>query len=219
MTDEKLSGMALILGSTGMILTMVLHPHGRISPAEVDAMVRKLIAVHSLALASLPLLFLGAWGLSRRLGTANRIVIAALVLYGFATAAVMNAAITDGLVNPSLLREMVAAGKDNPAGDLWRAIFRYNSNLEAAFTYVFVAASSLAILVWSVMILRSRKLGLGLGIYGTLLALGALITLFAGVLASAAHGLSLIIVGEALWFMLAGGLLWLSKEQALAASA
>jgi hypothetical protein len=79
MTDHRLSGIALLAGQLGLILTLSLHPSGKITPAEVDHMVRKLMAVHSIALVSLPLMILGALGLARALASPNRLSTAAFV--------------------------------------------------------------------------------------------------------------------------------------------
>jgi hypothetical protein len=69
MTDDRLSGLALISASGGMIITMSLHPTGHVGEAQVEPMIHMLIAVHALALACVPLMFLGTWGLSRRLAS------------------------------------------------------------------------------------------------------------------------------------------------------
>jgi hypothetical protein len=104
MTDDRLSGLALISASGGMIITMSLRPTGHVAAAQVEPMIHMLIAVHALALACVPLMFLGTWGLSRRLASPDRLAVAGLVLYTFALLAVMNAAVADGLVMPSLFR-------------------------------------------------------------------------------------------------------------------
>ena len=126
-----------------------------------------LIAVHTLALLTAPVLFLGALGLSRRLSSPDRLGIAALVLYGFAMVAVVSSAVTDGLVSPNLLRQIVSTSP--PASDLWRALFRYNGYVDAAFAEVFIVASSLAVTLWSAAILRNRALARGLGIFGAVI--------------------------------------------------
>jgi hypothetical protein len=81
MTDDRLSGLALIAGSGGTIITMSLHPTGRVAAAQVESMIHVLIAVHALALACVPIQFLGAWGLSRRVASPDRLAVAGLVLY------------------------------------------------------------------------------------------------------------------------------------------
>ena len=100
MTENRLSGLALIAGSGGMIITMSLHPTGHVAATQIEPMIRMLVAVHALALACVPVLFLGAWGLSRRVDATNYLAMTGLVLYTFALLAVMNAAVADGLVTP-----------------------------------------------------------------------------------------------------------------------
>jgi hypothetical protein len=208
MTDDRLSGLALILGSGGVIITMSLHPTGQVAAAEIEPMIRMLIVVHALALACLPVLFLGAWGLTRRVASPDRLAMAGLVLYTFALLAVMNAAVADGLVTPSLLRQIVASTGSPPAIDGWRMISRYNFYVNQAYAQVFVAASSVAIVLWSASTLRSRKLGRGLGICGCILGPATLLALFSGRLNLDAHGFGMVIFGQAAWFIVAGALLW-----------
>ena len=208
MTDDRLSGLALIAGSVGTIITMSLHPTGYIAAADVEPMIRMLIVVHALALACVPVLFLGAWGLSRRVATTDHLAVAGLVLYTFALLAVMNAAVADGLVTPSLLRQIVASAGSPSAIDGWRMMSRYNFYVNQAYAQVFVAASSAAIVLWSASTWRSRKLARGLGIYGFLLGPVTLLALFSGRLNLDAHGFGIVIFGQAAWFIVGGVLLW-----------
>jgi hypothetical protein len=210
MTDDRRSGVALIAGSVAGIITMILHPTGKVGPGGVESMVRMLVAVHSLALASLPVLFLGAWGLSRRVARADRLAMAALVLYAFAAVAVMNAAVFDGLVAPNLIRQIITAAPE--ARDGWRLVFNYNSYLNQAFARVFAVASSMAIVLWSVAIVRSGALSRGVGIYGCVLGAFTVIGMLSGLLNPDVHGFGLIIFGQALWFILIGASLCRVRE-------
>ncbi len=158
--------MGLIAGSCGMILTMAVHPSGHIAAAQLPDMVRKLILVHGFALSCVPVLFLGALGLSRRLETQNRLGVTGLVVFAFALIAVMNAAVADGLVTPSVLERIVASSGSQSAIDTWTMFSRYTFILNQAFAQVYVAASSVAIMVWSAAVWRSRNLPRGLGVYG-----------------------------------------------------
>lgn len=76
MTDDRASGLALIAGSCGFIITLALHPTGHIPAAQLTSIIPMLIGVHALALACVPVLFLGAWGFSghppRRQGRPTR---------------------------------------------------------------------------------------------------------------------------------------------------
>jgi hypothetical protein len=213
MTDNRLSGVALIAGSVGTIITMGLHPSGQIAPAQMDAMIRMLIGVHSLALACVPVLFLGAWGLTRR--AADRLNMAGLVLYTFALLAVANAAVADGLVTPNILRQMVASAGSVAAIDGWRMVSRYNFYVNQGYAQVFVAASSAALLLWSVAMFRQRDLSRGLGIYGCILGAVTLLALFSGRLRLDTHGFGAVAMGQAIWFIVAGVLLWKSEDRAV----
>jgi hypothetical protein len=216
MTDNRLSGVALIAGSVGSIITMSLHPSGQIAPAQMEAMIRMLIGVHALALTMVPVLFLGAWGLSRRGARIDRMDMAGLVLYTFALLAIANAAVADGLVTPNILRQMVASAGAPAAIDGWRMVSRYNFYVNQGYAQVFVAASSVAIGLWSIAMLRKRDLSQGLGIYGCILGAATLLALFSGHLRLDTHGFGAVMFAQAAWFILAGTLLWRSEKQAAA---
>jgi hypothetical protein len=202
-----------------MIITMSLHPTGHIAAAELEPMISRLIAVHALALACVPVLFLGAWGLSRYIASPDRTAMAGLVVYSFALLAVMNAAVADGLVNPNLFRQIVASAGAQPAVDGWRMMSRYNFYVNQAYAQAFVVASSVAILLWSFSMWRSRALTRGLAIYGFILGFATLLVQFSGHLNLDAHGFGIIIFGQSAWFTAAGVLLWRSEIQAARAHA
>jgi len=203
MTDDRITGLALIAGSAGVILALGLHPSGRdLFAAETFASAaRKLIAVHSLALACLPVWLFGAWGLSRRLDvqwTAR----AALVTYAFALMAMMNAVVIDGLVTPGLAHGIVNA--TGTAGQGWRIAFNHNSLMDQAFMRVFLVASSVAIVLWSASILRSAALGRAVGVYGCVLGAATVIAQLSGQLDIHQHLFGAAIVGQVVWFVIVG---------------
>lgn len=194
-----------------MIITMVFHPRGVALPGEVEPVLRMLVGVHSLGLASIPVLFLGAWGMSRRLATPGRWAIVALVLYGFALVAVMNAAVFDGLVAPNVIRKIVSTTA--ATNDGWRIAFNYNFELNQAFARLFAVASSVAILLWSVVIVRTATFARGVGIYGCILGPIIVIAVFSGHLRPDVHGFGALILGEAIWFIFIGAKLCQTEKQ------
>ena len=219
MTDNRRSGVAMIAGQVGLLLTLSLHPSGKISPAEVDQMVHKLIAVHSIALAGLPLMILGALGLSRILSSRNRLSVAAFVIYSFAIAASLSGIVIDGLVMPHLLPHLADAAKiaaassagaqpaaAAPASDTWRALLKYNGYLDMAFVQLSLVATAVAVITWSMAILLGKIFPRALGIYGLILGVIALVALFSGML-GAEHALMIIVFGQSTWFLILGGLL------------
>ena len=149
-------------------------------------------------------LFLGAVGLSHRLAGPSRLAVAALVLYGFASAAGMMAAVVSGFVGPELAREIQTASAE---ADGWRMVFHYNGLLNQAFAKVLVLASCVAIALWSVAMVRSRVLARGIGIYGLVSGSVIVIALVAGQLPLDVHGFGLVVLAQAVWFIVVGSLL------------
>jgi hypothetical protein len=210
MTDDRMSGMALIAGMVGTIITMAFHPtgHDLSGPEHSASMMQLNVAVHSLALVCIPILFMGALGLTRRLASPDRLALAALVLFGFAEVGAMIAATASGLVAPGLFHHIAA---DPNMADTWRAVLTLNGHLNQAFALVFVVASSVAIVLWSAAILRSSTFSRALGIYGSVLGPLTLVVVLSGHLRLNVHGFGMVVLGQAVWFISAGVLLWKEK--------
>jgi hypothetical protein len=206
MTDERRSAIALIAGSAGMIITMIFHPGGKITPEQLEQVIRLNIAVHSLALLSVPVLLVGAWGMTRRLDGGDRLAWAALVLFALASIAVMSAGTLNGLVAPKLMRSIVAATPETRG--TWQAMLSYNFQINQAFARVYSVGASLAILLWSVAILRYRSLGLGVGIYGAILGVVTAAAICSGLLTPDRHGFAILIFAQAIWFLMAAEGMW-----------
>ena len=212
MNDNRSGGMLLIAGSVAGLITMGLHPvapHGPTSPQAMESVVLLNRTVHGLAIAGLPMLFLGALALTRRLTNANRLPLAALVIHSFAAVAIMIAASLSGFVGSDLMSHLSAS---DPAAEMTRLLLAYTFRLNQAFSSVYVVGACAAIFLWSFAIVRTRRLTAGLGIYG--LVLGPLIVaaLFSGHLPLNVHGFGLVVLSQAAWFIVAGTLLMRSTE-------
>ena len=208
MKDNRLGGIALILGAVSGMITMSLHPVAGahpITPAQFEKLTALMIGVHALAIAGIPFSFLGAFALTRRLDSPTRLAIAGLVIYGFGLVAVMIAPAMSGLVGTEILRHIVARG---PASEQWRTLMEYNFLINQAFARIFVIASSTAIVLWSLLIVKSRALSVAIGIYGLLLGPAVIIAMVTGGLRLDVHGFGLIIFSQAIWFIVVGILLW-----------
>jgi hypothetical protein len=208
----RLSGWALIAGSVGILVTLVLHPNerGLFDPSQIESVRRTTIIVHSVALFALPLLFMGALGISRRIGWDSASAVAALIIYAFALGAMMNAIVIDGLVTPGLARAIVNAGPGE--SEAWKIALNHNGLLDASFMNVFLMASSLAIVLWSVAIVRRGAFARAIGILGFLLSAGTIIALVTGLLSRNLHLFLLVLVGQAIWFLSNGVQLCRSNE-------
>ncbi len=214
--NVRVNGWALIAGSVVAVITLIFHPteRGLFDPTQVESVVRAMITVHSLALVALPLWFIGAYGLSRRVSPSNSLGAVGLVIYGFALVAIMNAVVIDGLVTPGLARAIVNAAPDKTTG--WKIAFNHNVLLDQAFMSVFLVASSAAIALWSSAIVYSGKLARALGIFGCLLGAATVIGQLAGWLGQHPHSFAMILIGQAIWFFSAGVQLCRSKTTSVA---
>jgi hypothetical protein len=84
--------------------------------------------------------------------------------------------------------------------------------LNQAFASVYVVGSCVAIVLWSIAILKTRQLAAGLGIYGIVLGFAIVAALFSGMLALDVHGFGLVTFTQSIWFIVAGVLLLRAKE-------
>jgi hypothetical protein len=168
-----------------------------------------MVGVHALAIAGIPFSFLGAFALTRRLDSPSRLAIAGLVIYGLGLVAVMIAPAISGLVGTEILRHIVARG---PGSEQWRTLMEYNFLINQAFAGIFVVASSTAIVFWSLVIVKNRALSIAIGIYGLLLGPAIVIAMITGGLSLDVHGFGLITFSQAIWFIVAGILLWRSQN-------
>lgn len=190
MQRERLGGGAMIAGAVMGLVTMTFHPSDTARPWLV-------VAVHALAIASAPLLAYGGFVLARRLsGAWSELAFAFYALSGVAT---LLAAAASGLVAPGL-----AAYAHGGADGRGHALFTYNHLLNQAFARVLVAASSAAIGLWSVEILRTRRMGRAAGVLGCAIAAVVLPLLFFGHLRLDVHGFGAVVLGQTVWLVMVG---------------
>src|SRR5205823_559417 len=203
MKDNRLGGIALIIGAVSGIITMAIHPvtgGHPISPAQFETLAPVLIGVHVLALAGIPFLFLGGLALTRLLDSPSRLALTALAIYSLSLIAVMIAPAISGLVGTGILRKLVA---QSPGTEQWRIMMDYNYMINQAFDRIFVVASCGAIALWSLMIVKTRALSPAVGIYGLLIGCATVIAVALG-LRMDAHGFGLVIFGEGSWLVIVG---------------
>ncbi|HXN64354.1 MAG TPA: hypothetical protein VN862_03410 [Candidatus Acidoferrales bacterium] len=208
MTDTRKGGAALIVGTVAGIITMSLHPTARdlLSSGEnFGAVARLNAAVHALGIAAMPVFFLGALALSMYLRDANRLAIAGLVFYGFGAVAVMNAGVFSGFVAPSLANKLLG---DPATSSAWHMLFSYTGSLNQAFAKVFVVAASVAIVLWSAAMLKSRRLSIPTGVYGCILGPVVVVAVAGGWLSLGVHGFGMVVLTQGIWFAATGVAMW-----------
>src|SRR5436190_1783084 len=212
MKDNRLGGIALIIGAVSGMITMSLHPvtgGHPITPTQFEKLAALMIGVHVLAIAGIPFSFLGAFALTRRLDSPNRLALVGLVIYSLRLVAVLIAPAISGLVGTEIIRHVIERGADS---EQWRTLMKYNVLINQAFAKIFVVASCSAVVLWSVTMVKSRALPVALGIYRLLIGSVTIIFLICGALSLDAHGFGLVVFSQAIWFIVAGILLLRSNE-------
>ena len=208
MSDDRKGGFALIAGTIALFATMALHPSGHEllgGGGRFNRVALLILVAHTLAEIAIPVLFLGALALSRRLSGPDRFATAAMVMYGFGLIAGMVAAALSGYVAPGLARRI--AGSTGPATELWRIIFSYNGALNQAFARILVIASSVAMILWSFAILKTRALPRGIALYGLLAGVALVVAVGPGLLPLNVHGFGLVVIVQGAWFIAAGSMM------------
>jgi hypothetical protein len=213
MSRDAVSGAALLLGSAAMVVTMLLHPAGidhSGTPEQLAATLRLNTLAHGLAIAAVALTLFGALGIARRLDDGPGLASAGLVAFGFASFAATAAAAASGLIAPALFEHLAAAtGAEQTAldvaGDL---VWFFNQ----AFAKVYVVAASVALGVWSLVILRGGALPRWLGVYGCIAGPVVILALLSGRLSLGVHGFGLVVLSQVIWLGGAGVRLWSTKS-------
>ena len=218
---DVFSGATLIAGTAVFVLVMALHPnaHQILASADVGHAAHVNLLVHAVALLGVPVLFLGLLGLWRRLGR-GPLATAALVGWGYASVAVTSAAVTSGFVASGLMVKMAEAGGGGAtdAANV-HGLLDLASLAIQGFAKVHLVASSLAIVLWSLAILRGGALHRSAGWVG-LVAGGAVLGLFfVGNLHLDVHGFGHMVLLQAAWLLWIGVLLCLGREPVPAAAA
>jgi hypothetical protein len=207
-TDTRKAGIALILGTVGDIVTMAIHPmgSGSLTAAQMNHLALASAIAHSLAIASLVPLFLGAIGLTLRLNSfeerranSDRLALAALVTFALALVAILTAAAVSGFITPTIIRKMT---EDNAANAMqWQMIIRAVFQFNQTFAQIYSVAASLAIVLWSASILRNGGLVRRIALYGCMLPPLLIVLIAAGHIRLNVHGMAAVVLVHAVWFI------------------
>lgn len=202
MRNSRRAGQLLLVGILLPLLILGLHPTAHDLTADAGG---RTIAVnhfvHGMAIASLPLTLLGLTGLSQCLGwTAS--AVGGLVFYCFSTLGNVVAALMSGFVASELIGQMQT--DDTAAAATQRMLLHYTGYVNQAFAKLAVISAGIAILLWSLEIIRTRRfsrlsavVGLGVGVF---LILGILL----GQLHLDVRGIIVAIALQAVWMVLIG---------------
>jgi hypothetical protein len=183
---------------------MAIHPVSSpsLTPEQVVHLMKLSGVAHSLAMVSVLLLFLGACGLARSIAAADRIWFAGLVTFAFSCVAIFIAAAVSGFIVPSIMQHM--AGDVPEAARPWQMVMYGIFQFNQAFARIYSVASSVAIILWSISVLRNGGLARGTAVYGCIISSLIIVGICLGHLRMDVHGMTAVSLGQTIWFILAG---------------
>ncbi len=215
---DVVGGTLLIVGSLASILVLSFHPtsHDLLSAENFAKYALVNRTVHGVALAAIPTVFLGLVRLSRRLGLTD-LTTAALVAYGFGGTAIMSAAVASGFVATGVFEQLLATGDGihmtpysqaaGEASNVYHALALYTGLMNQGFAKVSVVASSVAILLFSAAVLKSRQMSRAAGVAGLVVGAGVLVAFLSGRLSLDVHGFGIVTYAQSGWLIWLGILL------------
>jgi hypothetical protein len=213
MKRDLFSGLVLMLGALIGVGIMAAHPtaHDVTAAANPESRAHLNVVVHSIAIAGLPLTFLGLIGLARRLGPSD-LTNAALVAWGFGSVAGMGAAVASGfMASPLLLKSTQVEG---PARDILHNLLQPVGLMNQGFAKVYVVAVAAGMLAWGLAIVRSGRMSKLLGIAALLVGLAVLVAVVVVHMKLDVHGFGLVTILESAWLVAIGGALMRGSEPA-----
>ncbi len=154
---------------------------------------------HALAMVSLVALLLGGLGLTAYLRGDGRLGVAAVVIFGLGVMAAVIAASISGFILPELFRKAARELPETQA--TWRIMAASIWAVNQTMSKVYSVAAAVAICFWSAGCLRVGRLSRGIAIYG--LASAVLVTLLIAVghLQLDRHGMTAVVLVQAIWFV------------------
>ncbi|MEQ8684849.1 MAG: hypothetical protein RIE86_06140 [Imperialibacter sp.] len=198
---EKSSGVAIVIGSVFMVLTMALHPAGG-DTAHIRQMSDIIIVSHSLAILSIIVLSYGMAGLAIKLKSDIVLSYGGAVLFAFSAVAVTMAAALNGLAVPFFLERMGEITSENSG--MIRTVLIYNYSLNKAFDLIFILAMSGAAVLWSWAIVRTGLLKKWLGFLGLVVGILAIAMTLFGFVFTDLEGLRIFIGAFVVWLLAVG---------------
>lgn len=185
----------MIAGAVMGLVTMAFHPTGGGHAALA-------LAVHALGLMGATIGFYGGWVLTRRLAARGALSELALAFYGLGAVATLLATVASGFLASGLIAQVAASQGEARAAAA--AVLHYNGATNQAYAKVLVAASSVAIGLWSMEIVRTRLMRRAAGTLGCGVAVVTLLILLSGHLTLDVHGFGAVVLAQAIWLILVG---------------
>jgi hypothetical protein len=213
MKRDVVSGVLLIVASLLGMLVMLHHPvgHDILEGGNFERMAGLNQLLHGIAIASIPMTFLGLMGMWRRLAPSD-LATAGLVVWAFGGLAVLIAAAASGFVATDVMKEM--NGAEGAMRDTYRLFADYTHSWNQAFAKVDVVATSVALLLFAFSIEKTKRFNRLVGLLGLVIGGATLLAFFGGKLKLNVIGFGFVIFAQAAWLIAVAAVLMREPKSA-----
>lgn len=198
---HKSTGISLTIGSFLAITTMMLHPSGG-NIEHIIQMSIPLKITHALAIFCLPFILFGFYGLTFKLSAKWKLSSLAFIIIAFGLFAAMLAALFNGLALPYFLGQY----SENLEQDITtiKPIINYGFAINKALDYVFIISFCTAISIYSLIIIKSKKLPKWIGYFGIVILIFAIIGSSTNFVFTSLTGFRIFVFSIAGWILCSG---------------
>lgn len=205
----KSAGLSLTMGSLLASLTMVLHPSGG-NIEHIIYMAQSFKISHSIGIYSMPLMMFGFLGLSNKLVDKWKFSNLAFVIVTFGLLSAALAALFNGIALPHFLSQYTNNHEEN--NNLLRTIMTYGFAINRGLDYMFITSLCTAIAIYSLLIIRSKKIATWIGFYGLIILGFSIIGGLTNFAFTSLIGFRIIVFAIAGWILCVGLILIKSKN-------
>jgi len=197
----KTTGLSLTIGSFLAITTMIIHPVGT-NIEHIIELSKPLQITHTLAIFCLSFILFGFYGLTHKLSDKRKISTLAFIIIGFGLVAAMLAALFNGLALTFFLNKYSDNLEQNNA--IIKPIVNYGFAINKGLDYVFIVSFCLAISIYSVIMIISKKLPKWIGYFGIVILIFALIGAVTNFMFTSHSGFRIFVFSIAGWILCSG---------------
>ncbi len=208
--DARLFGWTLVVASLLALAFAMIHP--QLTARDLPGVLRQMADgarfngwVHGILMALYIVLVGGFTGLSRKLGWARPEVAVATAAYALGALAMMGAAVINGFALSRFAVRYLDIGPDQTAAVA--ASINMAGSIAGIWAGVGAAATSGAVLAWSLRLIRLPGAARGVGALGILIGIATIGLLAARTLILDLHGFLALVGSQTIWTVAVGVLL------------
>lgn len=161
-----------------------------------------IVISHAIAIAAMPVCYVGFKGLYQSVGKENLLSQLAMAFSMFGLTAGMLAGAINGLALPVFINRFADA--DAAMVETLKPLLKYGMSLNHAFDYILIGMFCISVLLWSIELVKAKKRSVWLGYFGIALTLIAVIMLVSGFVFVNLYGFRVFVFGLVAWIVWAG---------------